>query len=90
LLARIAIFAVGLAALFGGGIALEQSARAPRISETPAPAFQTIGNEKASKADGKKADDKGDKKNDGRPAHCDDGKGRDGEKNKHCQISGQG
>lgn len=84
LLARVAIFAAAAAALFGGGLALEQSAGTPRISKAPAPAFETIGHTKSPGAPPANNNPK-----EGRPAHCDDGHGQDGVKNKHCRpISG--
>jgi hypothetical protein len=70
-LVRILVVTVALVAF---GLLLEHSASAPTITKVQAPAFQTVAN--TSNQAGKSEQ---------HAKHCNDGKGKDGEKNKHCR-----
>lgn len=82
LLVRALWAAVIAAALLAGAAASEQTSSAPTMPTVESPAFQPVGTSKAqadtSKSQGNHA------------RHCNDGKGSDAEKNKHCRaMSGQ-
>lgn len=77
-LVRLLWAAVLAGALALGATSFEQSDSAPTMPTSTSPAFQPLGSVKAQADVSKSQAD--------HTRHCTDGKGRDGEKNKHCRA----